>query len=546
MDDLRQLLSLESNMKRESAKNAPTRHGRFGTMIWVKRDDNKLSTVSGQDVLKDERTAFLKMDKTKKWNKPKPQREAFDLESNSVNLRVNLTPAAAKHLRTFVEEFLDTSFNPFFTHLRKAIEREADRLTEATSRQFFFVISWFLEAERVRRTCQAETRQKSGDSRVVEPESFALVASVLNQETFVALNRYMQTCLDYKDWPELSVAMRCFTQILLTVHEMSQSPLDEDQEIAENIQSRIFYEETTHDRVLSILRGYKDQGFWYLDACTELAHVFLRMLEQYSKQNVDMQVRSKRRSRVKRREQNADAQDPVIENDEYGSEAEDIAEANKNIRERSFDFKRFSAKFCTQNSVNTFVAFTRYYRELDVKQLKRAHRFFYRVAYKQDLGVLLFRVDILSLFYKMIKGPEGVDTAKASYGEWEELTRQLFKKLTRKIQERPALITELLFSKIPATLYYLEFGHDKQTISSESRPAAELEVKPSAAVTFSDRIRIVVSALLLDGKDALVGWVAQTLASAANKRQSSEAQATPGASPSEPASSPATIPSIGM
>jgi replication fork protection complex subunit Tof1/Swi1 len=293
---------------------------------------------------------------------------------------------------------------------------------------------------------------------------------------------------------------------------MSQSPLDEDQEIAENIQSRIFYEETTHDRVLSILRGYKDQGFWYLDACTELAHVFLRMLEQYSKQNVDMQVRSKRRSRVKRREQNADAQDPVIENDEYGSEAEDIAEANKNIRERSFDFKRFSAKFCTQNSVNTFVAFTRYYRELDVKQLKRAHRFFYRVAYKQDLGVLLFRVDILSLFYKMIKGPEGVDTAKASYGEWEELTRQLFKKLTRKIQERPALITELLFSKIPATLYYLEFGHDKQTISSESRPAAELEVKPSAAVTFSDRIRIVVSALLLDGKDALVGWVAQTLA----------------------------------
>lgn len=546
-DELQDLLGRESVMKRDYAKNAPTRHGRFGTMIWVRRDDEKVSTVSGQDVLKDDRSTYLKMDKSKKWNKPKQNREAFDLESNNINMRVNLTSTASKHLRTFVEEFLDSGFNPLFTHLRKAIEREADRLTEATSRQYFFVVSWFLEAERVRRARLRERSEQQRPSRSLEPDSFGLVASVLNQETFVALNRYLQTCLDYKDWHELSVSMQCFTQILLTVREMSQSSLDEDQEIAENIQNRIFYEETTHDRILTILRNYKDQGFWYLNACTELAHVFLRMLEQYSKQNVDMQVRSRRRRRRKNYE-NPPNRAVAAENEEYGSDAEDMAHANKATVERSFDFKRFSAKFCTQKSVDTFAALARYYRELDSEQLKRAHRFFYRVAFKQDLIVLLFRVDVIALLYKMIKGPEPLDSSKPAYREWEELTQQIIKKLTKKIEQRPVLITELLFSKIPATLNYLEYGHEKQTVSSESKPAAELELKPNAATTMNGKLQIVVTALVLDSKESLVRWVAQSVESATTERKAweDEAEARQAASDDDGLTRTSTAPSIGM
>jgi replication fork protection complex subunit Tof1/Swi1 len=40
--ELKDILKKESGMNREYAKNAPTRHGRFGTMIWVKRDDEKM------------------------------------------------------------------------------------------------------------------------------------------------------------------------------------------------------------------------------------------------------------------------------------------------------------------------------------------------------------------------------------------------------------------------------------------------------------------------------------------------------------------------
>src|SRR6201994_1375611 len=142
------------------------------------------------------------------------------------------------------------------------------------------------------------------------------------------LNRYMQVSFDNKEWQDLNASMRCFTQVLLTVQEMAASPLEDDQEIADNIQNRIFYEETTHDRIIAILKGYKDQGFGYLDACIELSHVFLRMLERYSKENVDLQIRSKRRAKKKQKEEKKQAAgtdgDPAAEDEE--SENEDIAD----------------------------------------------------------------------------------------------------------------------------------------------------------------------------------------------------------------------------
>ena len=104
----------------------------------------------------------------------------------------------------------------------------------------------------------------------------------------------------------------------------------------------------------------------------------------------------------------------------------EVAQVSK---ERKFDFTRFAAKFTSQSSVDTFVSLTRFYKDLTVEQLKRAHRFFYRVAFKQDLAVLLFRVDIIALFYKMIKGPDGLDVSHALYKDWSELVRQVLKKL---------------------------------------------------------------------------------------------------------------------
>ena len=524
-DELKTLLAQEAGMHRSYARNAPTRHNRFGTMIWVKRDDARVSTVSGQDVLKNGQQTLSKMDQSKKWNKPKQRSKNEELAYDRFDMPVALTESAATHLRGFVEEFLDSSFNPLFNHIRRAIEREADRVLESHKQQFFYLVSWFLEAERVRRRTKKEAEKKRAKKLddTFEPDSFALIASVLNQESFILLNRFMQDRLDLKAWREVHAGMRCFTQILLIVQDMSESPLDDDQEIAENIQNRIFYEESTHDRVIAILRGYKDQGFGYLNSCTELSHVFLRMLERYSKENVNLQVRSRRRARRSKKDA-AKQRGELNEDDdqEQASEMEDVVEAERASKERKFDFARFSAKFMTQACVDTFVSFTKYYSDLNIEQLKRAHRFFYRVGFKQDLSVVLFRLDIIMLFNKMIKGPEGLDTAGALFKEWDELVKQLIRKLIKKLEQRPELAIELLFSKINSTIFYLEYGYEKQTLSSKPRPPATLEVRGS--MTIEEQIGVAVAVLYHENIEQ-IDWVIKTLASAASERQSWEAEA---------------------
>ena len=523
LDELKASLAAEKHMLREAKKNAPTRHGRFGTMIWIKREDEKMSAVSGQDNILNGK-ALSNMDRSKKWSKPQGKQKDTNHTIHDFNRFEDLTDSATEKLRTFAEEFLDSGFNPLFTHLRKAIEREADRLLDVNYRQFFYTVAWFLEAERTRREKKKREAKSANLSNDTGIESYTLVAAVLNQETFITLNRYMQSALDSKDWQDLNACMRCFTQILLTVQEMAQSPLEEDQEIAENIQNRIFYEEITHDRICNILKGYKDQGFGYLDACTELSHVFLRMLERYSKENVDLQVRSRRRARRKKKQaQKASNPDQENADGDEESEVEEHVDTAQVSKERKFDFNRFAAKFISQSSVDTFIALLAYYNDLSIDQLKRCHRFFYRVAFKQDFAVLLYRVDITALFYKMMKGPDGLDTTNAMYKDYSEFSRQLFKKMLKKLEDRPELMVEMLFSKIHATLYYLEFGKEKQTVPV--RAPIDLEVRPAPGRDIREQIGIVVTALANGDKAKLIHFLEDVLVKAIGERRAWEAAA---------------------
>ncbi|RYP30752.1 hypothetical protein DL767_006095 [Monosporascus sp. MG133] len=513
-NELTAMMNKEAAMHRPYNRKAPSRHNRWGTMIWVDRGDGKVSTVSGQDALLDAATRQQKMDSSKVYRPPRRPRKD-DMEPKDLGPPVSLNARARQQLKGFVEEFLDSGFNPLFQHIRKKLDDQKDYIFEYHSRQFFYLVAWFLEAERVRKKV-VKNNQSTQNGDVT---SFNLVAGVLNQQMFVTLNRTMADSLENKRWQDLCATMRCFTQILLTVQEMFESGNEEDEEIAENTLSRIFYEDETHDRVATIARNYKDQGFEYLDSCTELTHTYLRVLEGYSKQNVDMQVRSRRRVRRKKKAARAAAAGGSEENPiEEGDESEnDEANAERISKERKFDFTRFAARFVPQGVVDTFVAFTKYYQDLNDSQLKRAHRYFYRVAFKQEMSVMLFRVDIIQLFYSMIKGPEPLDKGSSMFKEWEELTRQILKKCFHKIEERPQLIIEMLFSKLNATAHYLEFGYEKQTLStSQPKPAAELEFRHTVE---SDRQVAIAVGVLLDKNLAHhVKWVKEQLSNAITER----------------------------
>ncbi|CZT16294.1 related to Topoisomerase 1-associated factor 1 [Ramularia collo-cygni] len=526
--ELQMLMQKEKAMLNSYKKHAPTRHNRFGTMIWLRRDDMKNSTVSGQASITNEATTLHQMDASKKWNKPQYRgklAQEFD-ENSEFGMRTELTDTARNHLRHFVEDFLDSSFNPLFVSLRKAMEREADRVQDMHRKQYFYLISWFLAAEAARRDQSTRDSTWNADRPTQtnpEDNTFAYIAAVLDQETFVLLNRQMQAALDNKSWQDLQATLLAFTRILLTVQSMAESKDEEDQEIAENIQNRIFYEEATHDRIVQILRGYTHQGFAYLDAITECVHVFVRMLERYSKQNADLQIRSKRRARKKTAKS---AKTTVGDDAEDAADqaAEDERDAHRAVSERKFDFARFSAKFLSQQCVNAFIALTHYHRDLTPVQMKRAHRFFYRLAFKHELTVLLFRVDILQLFHKMIKGPEGLDPHMEGFKEWEQLVQQVFRRCIKWIERpsdgqgwREAAVVEMLFSKIPATMFYLQNGYERVVEKRAPRPPAELEIK--ASVPEQQRLAVAVSMLIEQAKVGEVSWVKDQLKNALQERR---------------------------
>lgn len=512
-DELSAMMHKESAMLQSFNRKGPTRHNRFGTMIWVRRDGTKMSSLSGQDALADAATRNQKLDNSKTF-KPPRRANRDDKDARDLGLPVKLNARANGQLRDFVESFLDSGFNPLFSHIRKTIDREAPHVMHYHKRQFFYLVSWFLEAERARRRSQPTPGPSAND----DVDSFNLVAGVLNQEMFVTLNRALHEAYESKAWHELTAVMRCFSQILLTVQDMSRCGREEDEEIAENVLSRLFYEEATHDVVANIIRSYKSQGFDYLDAATELVHHFLRILEVYSKQNTDMQVRSRVRSRRKKKaaQQAAGDESPDAEDDDS---ANDMEMAERTSKERKFDFHRFCSRFTPQGVVDTFVTFTRFYRDLSDAQLKRAHRYFYRVAFKQHMSVMLFRVDIIHLLYNMVKGPNSLDKSFSTYKDWEELVKQILRKCFKKIEERPELLIELLFSKLPATAFFLEYGYEKQTraAQSQARPGVELEFKYTEE---PDRqIAIIIGALLDKGKVDHIQWMKGVLTEAENERR---------------------------
>ena len=523
-DELRNLIQKEKAMLNGYNKHAPTRHNRFGTMIWVKRDDKKVSTVMGQNSISNADTTFLQMDASKRINKPKYRgKQVEELDENAeFGRRVELTDNARKHLRAFVENFLDSSFNPLFSSLRKAIERESDRVTKKNHSQFFYLISWFLSAEAARRDRHQQTSQS-----IPEDNSYAYVAAVLDQETFVLLTRHMQRASDEKSWHDLQAILLCFTQILLTVQSMAESKDEEDLEIAENIQNRIFYEEAMHDLLVHILRDYKNQGFGFLDAVTECVHVFVRMLERYSKQNEDLYIRSKRRARKKRKDASGAGVEGGEEEDD-AMPADDEFEAQQAVRERKFDFARFSAKFLSQPCVDTFISLIHFYADLTPAQLKRCHRYLYRLAFKHELAVFLFRVDILQLLHRMIKGPSGLDHAIEGFKDWEQLVQQVFRRCIKWIEResegdgwKEAAVIEMLFSKIPNTVFYLQNGYERVIERRAPRPPAELVIKANVEDQ-EKRVGVAVSLMLEQGKQDAVEWVKRELKNAADERQAWE------------------------
>ena len=94
-NELSILMRKERSMHAEYQRNAPSRHNRFGTMLWIKREDGRHSTIFGQKSLVSEQASMHEMDKSKKWKKPRrPVKKGAKV------------PQASLDMYTFVPKYL--------------------------------------------------------------------------------------------------------------------------------------------------------------------------------------------------------------------------------------------------------------------------------------------------------------------------------------------------------------------------------------------------------------------------------------------------------
>lgn len=95
--------------------------------------------------------------------------------------------------------------------------------------------------------------------------------------------------------------------------------------------------------------------------------------------------------------------------------------------------------------MDTFLKFLQYYDELEYPQIKRALSFLHRVFVKRELEAVLFRLDVLELFNRMMQGKDGLQFTHPAYKEVDQFAKYYIKQLVRKLQKTPALYAEVGF-----------------------------------------------------------------------------------------------------
>ncbi|KAF3938364.1 hypothetical protein ABW19_dt0205474 [Dactylella cylindrospora] len=494
-DPLMQMLRQEEQAKRSNTK--ASRHNRFGTAVILQKGNGQKAVISGQDALVNEENGLRKLDATKKWRKPQ---HTGKKSGNFFGAEVHLSKSAGTCLQGFIIRILQSGFNSLFQSVRKAIERDSERvLTTTHPTQLFYTASLILSfGMAINRERQAQTRGESFD--------FGQVSTLLHAETTIVLFRHLRECLDLKLWRDVQACCLFFVQILLITTEMAQSKNPDERSVADNILSRIFYEETLQDLMVAVLRSGSKRPIRYLDTVTQMTHVYLRSLERYSRQNTSMVVRSKRKNKP-----------DSLQSRDANSSDESSTENARHSSEKHFDFLKCESKFLSEPCLEPFLELLEYHKELDPSQVRRCINFLHRIFVKRGAVIGLFSLRTISLLHELAQNTRGIP----GYTEVQVFVQYFGKQLVRKLDTLPALFVEILFHKSPKTSYFLQNGKDRELPPKRLRLPPSLEIKGD--LEKDRRIAIAVSLVMLDEtcSDQL-GWVESILENCRTERKNIE------------------------
>ncbi|KAH8930022.1 hypothetical protein BT69DRAFT_1275789 [Atractiella rhizophila] len=500
---LSNLLALEDHEKRFTKRHETTRHSRFGTTLQLSVGDYKYILHKQSAITK---APGDTIDERKRMRASKTRAH------NDLIASTTLKPFAVNILRSVAIQFIEHSFNVFFSSILSDIRMERAKVKQMDAVRLMFLTRFFLEFFR---------RLKSSRSASC---GWDLIGDMLDPSSFAFVVARMKMAHEEKPilWTELHAGVDCFIQMLLAIEELSQSANEDDKDLSDILQNKLYYEGETLDMILKLMGTYKDQSVQYLNSVVQLAFVLLRMLEKYSKSKAHMYIRKKtiRRNKKKAKksaDEKIEAELPLAMEEEDG----EIETGENSYREHAFTFEVFEAKFATESILKTLIVFLQRYQEfVSTDQMKWVVNLLHRQAIKAQMETIFFRVSVLETFHMILENQRRLPKTQP-YQDLIKLIHFVLKKFFRTVETNPFAVAEAFFPRrvvggIAKPGEDSESDLEKEHSKKPMRLPAELVIEEE--LPMSQKIAIAVGCLAEKNEEYLLEWVKNQLAFAAGFR----------------------------
>ena len=498
--ELKDLLNRENQMKKNLIQNTSSRHSRFGAMLSIQTPEGGRLTVSGGQSLLNDASAMDRIDARKKWNKRQMQIKSDPLEDglpigflNSQTENNPLLDSTAKTFVKFLNNFIDSSFNILLHSINNHFTTEQDKLITIEQIEFLLFVAWFI-------------RYQTGRCRFDKTLDILPISETLNETSYILTCQLLRTAYNIKNWPVVHAAMIAFYELLILVDQFATA--NDDEFDVEYILSRLF----SDDR-LQLLSNLPKTAIRhsqpYMEACINVTHECLRVIEHNTGNNLVVENRKKGRLL-----KNGATEEDVVKLMEAENIDRDTAidALTPQTRRIEVNFNRVRNGYFNEQTIDFYVAYLQRFRELQDKSIKRALRFLGRALYDENQETNLFRLDILMLLHDML-GPSGLTKNSKIYRDIDDLSKYLLYRLKKRLKASPAWFVGLLFPSLHDSQvgYFQRFGEIKSSSNkilrgveaSTFKPIEEEEMLPPSVVR-DMKIGIVVSTLIDDGHNDIL------------------------------------------
>ncbi|KAJ3183557.1 Topoisomerase 1-associated factor 1 [Gaertneriomyces sp. JEL0708] len=523
--ELTEMVHIENQAKKTLKRPLQSRHPRFGGALWLEMDGQKLTTNNPSRALHSIQEA-IDANKTG----PRFQRKPAIDEARKKRKIKNL--AAALIYERTARQFLENCFNTLILSAKRDFDMERDNIKDEHYVRFLWLCSFFLKFQLFAWRAHQKAK-KSQPTLADESVDFDTVTGFVDLRGMNFVYKRIRQSRDEKKWAELHAAVECLKNMLAVLDAMNTSLDEQYRDASENIQSNMYYEHSSVETIISLLRTYTKRNLplSYLKSLVETVHLLMKMLQEYSTEKSVIFTRKRKGGSTKRKpnegETTGDATHP--------SEDEEDAIKKPAYTERSIVFSDIEHAFAYESIVDAYMHLLKHYKTLEDATIYYITVMLHRIFVKcKGESPLLYKLSILQLFNNIISDRSYLPNTD-SHKELYTFINFMLSKFFKKLREYPLLFLEILYPKTKGDCRKIEFDEDHEMADAADsddnldkdglpKPVRDIEVKKS--VPWEQSLQVAVTLLMSSGAEHHLEWTKAKLLDASMSRLSPPSSAT--------------------